>query len=67
MNTEGTETQPHAKAPSRWTFTVEAVGPGAPTVCRVRRLLKAAWRAYGLRALEVKELPDAEPHRKGDA
>ena len=37
MTTEGTTTTP--KATGCWRIEVEAVGPGAPTVCRVRRLL----------------------------
>lgn len=43
--------------PERWTFTVEAVGPGAPAVCRVRRLLKHMWRTHRLRCVAVGEVP----------
>jgi len=41
--------------PERWTLTVEAVGIGPPMVVRVRRLLKAAGRCYGLRCVVAKE------------
>ena len=42
----------------RVTITVEAdTGrlPGVPLACRVRRLLKAMLRSFGLRAVEVRE------------
>jgi hypothetical protein len=39
----------------RWEFVVEAEGAGPPAVVRVRRLLKAAIRAYGLRCVSVAE------------
>ena len=45
-----------ATAAASWTITLAAEGDGPPAVVRVRRLLKAARRAYGLRALEVREL-----------
>jgi len=32
-----------------------ATGSGPPTIVRIRRLLKAALRAYGLRCLRVSE------------
>jgi hypothetical protein len=41
----------------RVTFRTEGAG-GAPLACRLRRLLKAALRAYGLRAVSV------EPHNR---
>ena len=52
---------------TRWAFEFVATGPGAPTVCRVRRLLKAAKRAYGLRALIIPlpEKPIATPEPDG--
>ena len=34
-----------------WTLTFEAAGIGPPVECRIRRLLKAAGRAYGLRCI----------------
>lgn len=36
---------------SRWTLTFRAEGDGPPVECRVRRLLKAALRCYGLRCV----------------
>lgn len=42
---------------------LECAGIGPPLVIRVRRLLKSALRAYGLRAVKV-ELP-AETNREG--
>lgn len=38
---------------THWTLTVKAEGDGPPVECRVRRLLKAALRAYGLRCTAV--------------
>jgi hypothetical protein len=53
-------TAPLAPRNEPWTFTVEAVGAGPPTVVRVRRLLKAALRAYGLRCIGY-GIPPAPP------
>ena len=40
-----------AKTPvERWTIEFTGRDTGVPVVCRVRRLLKMAWRGYGLRA-----------------
>jgi len=47
--------------PERWTLTVEAVGAGPPLVVRVRKLLKAAWRCYGLRCTTVTEIAATPP------
>jgi hypothetical protein len=37
----------------RWLITLEAVGNGPPTDVRIARLLKMAWRGYGLRCVEL--------------
>lgn len=42
--------KPPAPEPERWTILLEAAPGGVPPVCRVRRLLKSAWRGYGLKA-----------------
>ena len=34
----------------RWTITFSGHDTTVPVVCRVRRLLKTAWRGYGLKA-----------------
>ena len=34
----------------RWTIEFSGHDTGVPVVCRIRRLLKAAWRGYSLRA-----------------
>jgi hypothetical protein len=44
--------------PGDWLLTFRSEGEGPPTVLRVRRLLKAALRAYGLRCVRVDEVPD---------
>ena len=45
----------------RWVLTFEAAGCGPPMVVRVRRLLKAALRGYGLKAIEARQ----EAHATG--
>jgi len=42
----------------RWVLTFKAEGDGPPVECRVRRLLKAALRAYGLRCLDHRIIGD---------
>jgi hypothetical protein len=41
-------------------------GWGVPAVVRLRRFLKAALRAYGLRCIEVVEVPAAPPAGERD-
>jgi len=51
-----------------WTLIFRAEGDGPPTAVRVRRLLKAALRAYGLRCVrigEAEELEIVHPSPKG--
>ncbi|MCL2641823.1 MAG: hypothetical protein FWD53_13315 [Phycisphaerales bacterium] len=48
--------------PERWTLTVEAAGVGPPLVVRVRRLLKAAGRCYGLRCTAATKIAATPPH-----
>ncbi len=38
-----------------WVITLQAEGPGPHTEIRVRRFLKSALRAYGLRCVRVSE------------
>lgn len=40
------------------TIRLECAGVGAPLIVRVRRLLKSALRAHGLRAVKVELPPD---------
>ena len=42
--------KPPRAPPERWTIEFSGRDTGVPVVCRVRRLLKMAWRGYGLRA-----------------
>jgi hypothetical protein len=37
--------------PDDWSLIFRSVGPGPPVAVRVRRLLKFAWRALGLRCV----------------
>ena len=46
--------------PDDWTLTFRATGQGPPVEIRVRRLLKAALRAYGLRCVSHVH-PDDKP------
>ena len=54
---------PDPISPERWMLTVEAVGAGPPLVVRVRKLLKAAWRRYGLRCTAAAENETTPPNR----
>ena len=49
--------RPALPPPERWTITFVGHATGVPVVCRVKRLLKTAWRGYGLRATTVTGLP----------
>jgi hypothetical protein len=51
---------PSAIPPGRVVIELEAAGIGAPLVCRIKRLLKASLRAYGLRCVKV-DWDDAPP------
>ena len=52
------ELPPVVNAPcERWRITVEPTGNGPPTIIRVRRTLKTALRAHGLRAVAIESLP----------
>ena len=42
--------KPPRSPPERWTIEFSGRDTGVPVVCRIRRLLKMAWRGYGLRA-----------------
>jgi len=42
-------------SPERWMLIFEAAGNGPPMAVRVRRLLKAAGRCYGLRCVVAEE------------
>jgi hypothetical protein len=44
---------------SIWTLSFRAEGPGPPVEIRVRRLLKAALRRYGLRCVDMNMAGDA--------
>jgi hypothetical protein len=46
--------QSHTTADECWLIQLRAEGDGPPLAIRVRRLLKAALRRYGLRAVPVK-------------
>ena len=48
------------RLPDDWTLTFRATGQGPPVEIRVRRLLKAALRAYGLRCISHVH-PDDKP------
>jgi hypothetical protein len=49
-----------------WQLTFTGAGVGAPVVCRIRRLLKAALRAYGLRCTDHRQIaPPPPPPEKG--
>lgn len=39
----------------RWVIEVKPIGPGPPVAVRVRRLLKAMLRGYGLKAVLVRD------------
>ncbi|MCL2648818.1 MAG: hypothetical protein FWD61_17765 [Phycisphaerales bacterium] len=54
--------KPSPPPPERWTLTVEAAGAGPPLVIRVRKLLKAAWRCYGLRCTAAVDHSTAPPN-----
>ena len=63
MNTEllpRTEPEPAIDPNETYVLHFKADGPGVPVRHRVKRLLKAALRAYGLRCTKVTG-PDAEP------
>ena len=56
-----------------WQITFRAEGDGPPVECRIRRLLKAALRAYGLRCVEYRltddrmtDRPDSDPSRDSE-
>jgi hypothetical protein len=53
-------TPPESPPPDRWAFVVQSTGKGPPCVVRVRKLLKLAWRAFGLRCLSARELKPTE-------
>ena len=44
-----------------FTFTMEAVPDDIPPIIRLRRFLKAAQRAYGLKCIDVKETTPTPP------
>ena len=48
------------RLPDDWTLTFRATGQGPPVAIRVRRLLKAALRSYGLRCISHVH-PDDKP------
>lgn len=48
--------------PPTWTVTLRPEGDGPPPAIRVRRLLKAALRAYGLRCVAVNPTTDDGGH-----
>jgi hypothetical protein len=48
---------------TRWTITLDYQGDDDGTQA-VRRLLKSAWRAYGLKCVGVDTLPEPESTRK---
>lgn len=47
--------------PPRYRVTVVATGDGPPAIIRLRHLLKAMLRAWGLRCVKVEELTDPPP------
>ncbi len=59
--TEPKPVKPPRLAPETWVFAFTPMGPdnGVPAICRIRKLLKAASRAYQLRARIVSEPPPA--------
>ena len=52
------------KRKTRFNLTVESPNDGNQHV-RFKRLLKIAWRACGLRAIDCRELPQHEPDAAG--
>lgn len=50
---------------ARYILELRAEGPGPEGIIRLRRLLKCALRAFGLRCVDVRELPDN--HREQQA
>jgi hypothetical protein len=55
-----------------YTVTLQPTGDGPPPIVRLRKLLKAALRSYGLRCVECREvateappLPSPDPGSKG--
>ena len=62
MSEQTPTTRPRDSIPQgKVTIELEAAGIGAPVVCRVRRLLKAALRAYGLRCVRCEFPGVGEP------
>ena len=56
--------EPSAIPQGQVTIVLESAGIGPPTACRVRRLLKAALRSYGLRCIRC-DLPKDAPATAG--
>ncbi len=53
--------RPDKPKTSAYRITLRFAAAGVPEVIRLRRFLKLAWRAYGLRAVKVEEVPIGEP------
>ena len=46
---------------TEYRVTLRFAAGGAPAIVRLRRFLKMAWRAYGLKAVRVEEVPGDGP------
>ncbi len=52
--------QPDRPKPPQYRVTLTFRADGTPAIVRLRRFLKMALRAYGLRAVKVEELPGGD-------